>query len=157
MKIRYLTPNCQALKKHHVYLRKTTGWYNAMTMVGLESNGSDGEAMISTDRYALITEWRIGSKPHHGHESETYLGRYFGVNQWLFPYVGFDYHNNETMNETEKNLFGQPSNQDNRQTFTVGLRYTLPWLMVADARVDGEGKFRLQLSREDVPLTRDFV
>jgi hypothetical protein len=26
-------------------------------------------------------------------------------------------------------------------------------LIVADTRVDGDGKFRLQLSREDIPLT----
>jgi hypothetical protein len=32
--------------------------------------------------------------------------------------------------------------------------YTLPMLVIADARVDGNGKFRLQLSREDVPITR---
>ena len=31
--------------------------------------------------------------------------------------------------------------------------YTLPMLFIADARVDGNGKFRFQFSREDVPVT----
>ncbi len=125
-----------------------------MAMIGLESNGSDGEVMLSTNRYALITEWRIGLKKHHGFESETMFGRYLGVNQWLFPYVGFDYHRNEVENEREKNFFGQNSNQNNRKTFTAGIQYITPGLFLADARVDGNGKFRFQLSREDVPVTQ---
>ena len=36
----------------------------------------------------------------------------------------------------------------------AGIAYTLPMLFVADARVDGNGKFRFQLGREDVPVTR---
>jgi CopA family copper-resistance protein len=124
-----------------------------MARIALESNGSDGEAMLSSNRYALITEWRIGLKRHHGMESETYFGRYFGANQWLFPYVGFDYHSNPVRNETEKNLLGQNSNQNNRRTATVGVQYITPWLMVADARADLDGKFRFQLSREDIPIT----
>ncbi|RYY47113.1 MAG: copper oxidase [Chitinophagaceae bacterium] len=124
-----------------------------MARIGLESNGSDGEAMLSSNRYALVTEWRLGSQPHHGYESETMFGRYLGVNQWLFPYVGFDYHHNEVMNESEKNLFGQMSNQNNRKTITVGVQYMTPGLFIADARVDGKGKFRFELSREDIPIT----
>lgn len=124
-----------------------------MAKIGLESNGSDGEAMLSSNRFALFTEWRIGLKRHHGLESETYLGRYMGMNQWWLPYIGFDYHRNEVEDETEKNLFGQNSNQNNRKTFTVGVQYLTPWLFWADARVDGKGNFRFQLSREDIPLT----
>lgn len=133
--------------------RKDNNMYHLMATAGLESNGSDGEAMLSTNRFALVTEWRIGIKKHHGLESETYFGKYIGVNQWLFPYVGFDYHNNEMKNDPEKNMFGQESNQNNRQTFTAGIQYTTPWLMVADARIDGKGKLRFQLSREDIPVT----
>ena len=124
-----------------------------MAVVGLESNGSDGEVMLSTNRMALISEWRIGLKQHHGVESETYLGRYLGVNQWLLPYIGFDFHRNEVDNEVEKNLLGQNSNQNNRKTFTIGLQYITPWLFTADARIDGNGKVRFQLSREDIPIT----
>lgn len=36
----------------------------------------------------------------------------------------------------------------------IGLEYTLPMLIVADASVDTDGRLRFQLSREDVPVTR---
>jgi hypothetical protein len=95
----------------------------------------------------------VGIIKHHGLESETMVGRYLGANQWWFPYIGYDYHYNPVENESEKNMFGQLSNQNNRSTFTIGIQYTTPWLMLADARIDGKGKFRFELSREDIPLT----
>ena len=124
-----------------------------MAEIGLESNGSDGMFMLSTERYALKTEWRLGLNPHHGNEVELYLGRYLGKMQWWFPFIGFDYHRNVKMNEQEKNAFGQFSNQDNRKAFVAGVEYTLPLLFTAQARVDSKGKFRFQLGREDVPLS----
>jgi len=57
------------------------------------------------------------------------------------------------MNENEKNLVGQLTNQNNRKAVVAGVRYTLPMLLVADARIDSKGKFRFQLMREDVPVT----
>ena len=69
---------------------KDNNMKHLMARIGLESNGSDGEAMLSTNRYALITEWRLGTNPHHGYESETMFGKYIGVNQWLFPYAVYD-------------------------------------------------------------------
>jgi hypothetical protein len=133
--------------------QKDNRMLHPMAMIGLESNGSDGEAMLSGNRFELRTEWRIGLKEHHGFESETILGRYFGTMQWLFPYIGFDYHRNKVENEVEKNFFGQTSNQKNRKTFTAGVQYMLPTMTIADARIDGKGKFRFQLSREDIPVT----
>jgi CopA family copper-resistance protein len=139
--------------------RKDNNMYHLMARVGLESNGSDGEAMLSSNRYALQGIWHLGTKPHHGHEGELAFGRYMGVNQWLFPYVGFDYHYkkmypDEKMDAHDyKNMFGQVSNKNNRSTFTAGVQYVAPWLVLADARVDGNGKFRFQLSREDIPIT----
>jgi CopA family copper-resistance protein len=129
-----------------------------MARIGIESNGSDGEAMLSNNRYALKEMWHIGFMPEHGYESETIFGRYFGVNQWLFPYLGFDYHRQKTSSghsasTNDKNMFGQISNKSDRKTYVIGIEYTLPWLVLGDARVDGDGKFRLQLSREDIPVT----
>lgn len=72
----------------------------------------------------------------------------------MFPYVGFDYYRNTVENEIGKNFFGQNSNQNNRKTFTAGIQYTTPGLFLADARIDGKGKLRFQLSREDIPVTQ---
>ena len=56
--------------------------------------------------------------------------------------------------DDSKNMFGQVSNKEHRNTVVAGIAYTLPMLFTADARVDGDGKFRFQLSREDVPVTK---
>src|SRR6266498_329941 len=129
-----------------------------MVRAGLESNGSDGEVMLSGNRYALQGLWHLGLHPEHGYEGELNFGRYFGKMQWLFPYVGFDYHYKNIDGDIKdqpdyKNLFGQISNKNDRKTCVAGVQYTLPMLLIADARVDGNGKFRFQLSREDVPIT----
>ncbi len=131
-----------------------------MANIGLQSNGSDGEAMFAGTRYKLSTMWHLGYHDMHGYESETMLGRYLGKMQWWYPYIGFDYHfkkdggPNNLFGSEEKNWFGQSSNKNNRKTFVAGIAYTLPMLFVADARIDGDGKARFQLSREDVPITK---
>jgi len=126
--------------------------FHLMGSVGLESNGSDGEVMLMNTRYQLSSEWRIGAHAKHGYESETYFGRFIGRNQWWFPFIGFDYHRNTMENESEKNMFGQFSNQNNRKAFVAGVQYTLPMLVKAEARFDSKGKFRFQMMREDIPL-----
>lgn len=124
-----------------------------MANVGLESNGSDGEVSLANTRYKLSTEWRVGLKARYGTESETYFGKYIGKMQWLFPFIGFDYHHNSIEDESENNLFGQQSNQKNRKAFVMGFQYTLPMLVEAEARLDSKGKLRFQLKREDIPVT----
>jgi hypothetical protein len=36
----------------------------------------------------------------------------------------------------------------------AGIAYTLPMLFVADFRIDGNGKFRFQFGREDIPVSK---
>ncbi len=133
--------------------------FHLMGRAGVESNGSDGEAMYSNTRWKLQTLWHLGYHAEHGYESETFIGRYLGRMQWWFPYVGFDYHYKKEggpkniFGSDEKNLFGQKSNKNNRKTVVAGIAYTLPMLFIADTRVDGDGKFRFQLSREDIAVT----
>ena len=122
-------------------------------VIGLESNGSDATFLVSGNRFELQGLWHLGYTPEHGREVELNFGRYMGKMQWLFPYIGFDYHYAKVGTEIEKNAFGQVTNKNNRKTFVAGVQYTLPMLVVADARVDGDGKFRFQLGREDIPLT----
>jgi len=133
--------------------------FHFMTKVGIESNGSDGMAMLANTRWKASTMWHLGYHDMHGYESETMIGRYLGKMQWWFPYIGFDYHYKveggpkNIFGSEEKNWFGQTSNKNNRKTPVAGIAYTLPLLFVADARVDSDGKFRFQLGREDVPIT----
>lgn len=128
-----------------------------MFMAGFESNGFDGEAMLSNTRYSLQTEWAIGLNKHHGYEVEALFGRYVGKMQWLFPYVGFDYHERYEdpahAMKMEKTLFGQKATDANRKLFMAGFQYTLPMLVTADARVDMKGNFLFEMRREDIPVT----
>jgi FtsP/CotA-like multicopper oxidase with cupredoxin domain len=123
-----------------------------MARVGIESNGSDGEAMLSNTRYRFQTEWRLGTDARRGYESESHLGRYLGTMQYWLPYVGWDFRYRRA-SEQEKNLFGQMDTKDHRNVFCAGLQYTLPLLLVADWRIDTRGNLRLQLGREDVAVT----
>jgi CopA family copper-resistance protein len=137
-----------------VLLRDNGRMYHAMANIGLESNGSDGEFMLANTRNRLSTEWRLGLHAEHGIESETYLGRYVGRMQWFMPFIGFDYHYNSVFKKfSEKNMFGQESNQKNRKALVAGFQYTLPMLVTAEARIDSKGKLRAQLAREDMPVT----
>ena len=135
--------------------------FHPMGRVGLESNGSDGEFMLAQTRWRVSTLWHLGYQDMHGYESETMIGRFLGRMQWWFPYVGFDYHykalNPDEKNifgSDDKNMFGQISNKEKRRTVVAGIAYTMPMLLVADMRLDGNGKFRFQVSREDVPVNR---
>lgn len=132
-----------------------------MARIGLESNGSDGNLMLNNTRWQVNSLWNLGLNAKMGYESETTVGRYIGKMQWLFPYIGFDYHykqydtNEKNIFGNEaRNMFGQASDKSNRHTVIAGVAYTLPMLFVADTRIDGNGKLLFQLSREDVPVSK---
>nr|WP_316786654.1 multicopper oxidase domain-containing protein [Pedobacter frigiditerrae] len=138
--------------------------FHPMARVGIETNGSDGEIMLANTRYRFTTEWRIGFDKEMGYESESHFGKYIGRNQWLLPYVGWDFRK-RTIDPLDKNIFGQSlspgnnlfgqSNSKNfRQVFHLGVQYTLPMLIIADASVDHKGNVRFQLMREDVPISK---
>ena len=134
-------------------INKDDQQFHAMASVGLESNGSDGQASLANTRWKVNTLWHLGVNSRKGYESETMVGRYLGETQWLMPYVGFDYHYRRS-DEQENNLFGQQSDKNNRKTIMAGFAYTLPMLVVADARIDGNGKYRFQLGRDDIPVSK---
>jgi hypothetical protein len=119
------------------------------------SNGNDGMAMLANTRWSIGAEWRLGYNKMHGFETETHIGRYVDRMQWLMPFVGFDWrYRKMEAGEQESNIFGQKSTKDNRRLFSVGLTYTLPMLVVAQAEVYHDGNVRLQLMREDIPISK---
>jgi FtsP/CotA-like multicopper oxidase with cupredoxin domain len=124
--------------------------FHFMAKVGIESNGSDGEAMFANTRWKLSTLWHLGYHDMHGYENETMIGRYLGKMQWWYPYIGFDYHYKKEggpknlFGSEGKNWFGQVSDKNNRKAVAAGIAYTLPTLTIAD--------LRFQLSREDISI-----
>ena len=119
------------------------------------TNGNDGEAMYQSTRWSIGTEWRLGYHNMHGYETETHIGRYIGKMQWLMPFVGFDARYRKLgIDEQEKNLFGQTNTKDKRTLFSVGVNYTLPMLIVAQAEIFTDGNFRLKFERKDIPVSK---
>jgi CopA family copper-resistance protein len=119
------------------------------------TNGNDGEAMYQSTRWSIGTEWRLGYNDMHGYETETHIGRYIGKMQWLMPFVGFDWRYRVMPDgEVETNMFGQTNTKDNRHFLSVGVNYTLPLLIVAQAEVFTGGYFRIQLERKDIPISK---
>ena len=119
------------------------------------SNGNDGMAMLANTRWSIGAEWRLGYNKMHGFETETHIGRYIDRMQWLMPFVGFDWrYRKMEAGEQESNIFGQKSTKDKRSMFSLGLAYTLPMLVIAQAEVYHDGNVRLQLMREDIPISK---
>lgn len=119
------------------------------------NNGNDGEMMFQNTRWSVGSEWRLGYNDMHGYETETHIGRYIGKMQWLMPFIGFDWRYRKMgIDEHEKNLFGQSSTKDNRSVFSAGVNYTLPMLVRLQAELFTDGIVRLQLMREDIPVTK---
>ena len=129
--------------------------FHFMFVNDFATNGNDGEMMYQNTRFNFQAEWRLGYNNMHGYEIETHFGRYIGKMQWLFPYVGFDWRYRKMHeHEIEGNIFNQYNTKDKRQAFCAGVQYTLPMLIIADMRVDTDRKLRLQLMREDLPLSK---
>ena len=119
------------------------------------TNGNDGEMMLQNTRWSIGSEWRLGYHDMHGYETETHVGRYLGKMQWLMPFVGFDWRYRKMgIDEQEKNLFGQTNTKDNRAVISLGVNYTLPMLVRFQTEIFTDGIVRLQLMREDIPVTK---
>ncbi len=135
-------------------LQKESNELHFMAQNDFATNGNDGMAMLQNTRWSLGTEWRLGYNDHHGYEIETHLGRYIGKNQWLMPFVGFDWRYRKQDGEFEKNVFGQTNTKDNRAQLSAGVAYTLPMLVVAQAEVFTDGNLRFQLERMDIAISK---
>ncbi len=142
-------------KKALKNLYKDDKEYHFMIANDFATNGNDGKMMYQNTRYSLQAEWRLGYNDAHGYEGEMHFGRYIGKMQWLFPYLGFDWrYRKMKMNETERNIFNPTSTKDERTAYCAGIQYTLPMLLIADLRIYSDGELRLQLMRDDIPVSK---
>ncbi len=147
----YLTNKEKAYKK----LQAESNRFHFMAENDFATNGNDGQMMLQNTRWSLATEWRLGYNDHHGYESETHIGRYIGRNQWFMPFIGFDARYRKLdYGEIEKNLFGQTSTKDKRLQASIGFAYTLPMLITFQSELYHDGNVRLQLMREDIPISK---
>jgi CopA family copper-resistance protein len=129
--------------------------FHFMAENDLATNGNDGMVMLQNTRWSIGTEWRLGYTDMHGYETETHIGRYIGKMQWLMPFIGFDWRYRKMgMDAHEENLFGQSATKDNRAQVSAGVAYTLPLLFILQTEVFQDGNLRVQLMREDIPVSK---
>ena len=128
--------------------------FHIMAENDFATNGNDGMAMIQNTRWSLGAEWRLGYNDMHGYVAEFHLGRYIGKMQWLMPFIGFDWRYRSMNGEIESNIFGQKNTKDKRAVLSAGVSYTLPMLVIAQAEIFQDGIVRLQLMREDIPISK---
>lgn len=128
--------------------------FHLMAENDFATNGNDGMVMLQNTRWSINTEWRLGYHDIHGYEVETHIGRYIGKMQWLMPFIGFDWRYRKLDEEFEKNLFGQTNTKDERRQISVGVAYILPMLVTLQSEVYLDGNLRVQLMREDIPVSK---
>lgn len=151
----YHNPALPDRKSAYKMLQRESNMMHFMLQNDFATNGNDGEAMLQNTRWSIGTEWRLGYNSMHGYETETHIGRYVGKMQWLMPFVGFDWRYRKMGRDMEeKNIFGQSNNKDKRASVSIGFNYTLPMLIRFQAEVFHDGITRLQLMREDIPVSK---
>ncbi|MDQ3192520.1 MAG: multicopper oxidase domain-containing protein, partial [Bacteroidota bacterium] len=151
----YKNPLILNKEKAYKKLQRESNQLHFMAENDFATNGNDGMAMLQNARWSFGTEWRLGYNDRHGYESEIHIGRYIGKMQWLMPFIGFDWRYRKLgHNEIEENLFGQTNTKDNRTQFSLGVNYTLPMLIIAQAEVYQDGNVRFQLMREDITISK---
>ncbi|MFV0210408.1 multicopper oxidase domain-containing protein [Empedobacter falsenii] len=150
----YQNPYIHDQAKMYKMLQMDSNMKHFMAENDFATNGLDGSFMVQDARWALTSEWGIGYKPEHGYEVETHLGRYFGKNQFLQAFIGFDWNQHRTKrHKVEKNIFGQKTAR-NKGLFSAGFVYKLPMLIDFQTEIYHTGKVRLQLMRKDIPISK---
>lgn len=151
----YQNPLLPNKAKAYKMLQKESNMKHLMIENDFATNGLDGMLMIQNARWALTSEWSLGYNETHGYEIETHLGRYIDRNQLLQVFVGFDWNKHKTKhhNKVDKNIFGQNADL-NKGLFSAGFIYKLPMLIDFQTEIYHTGKIRLQLMREDIPISK---
>ncbi|MDQ0781880.1 multicopper oxidase domain-containing protein [Chryseobacterium sp. W4I1] len=139
---------------------------SSMAMLDVASNKIHAETMtMFGPRWANLNEFHSNWDFDH-FEGSAKVGRFLGKFQWALPYAGFRIQKNHEIMERQmsedmgmnfhgkKTWFGQQKASKDRYAFMVGVQYLLPMLVTADASIDQNGKVLLELSREDIPISR---
>lgn len=145
-------PNPQLPDKEAAYKKflSMNRMVNTKAMLDVASNKMHFENMTMIGpRWTNINEFHTNYKFDH-FEGSIKVGRFLGKYQWAMPYVGF---RTTKTHDNAKTWFGQNVKPDDQNVAIAGLRYILPFLITADANVDHNGKVRLELGREGIPLS----
>lgn len=145
-------PNPQLPNKEAAYRKflKTNQMISTKAMLDVASNKLHFENMTMVGaRWMNVNEFHSNYQFDH-YEGSVKVGRFLGKYQWAMPYVGF---RTQKTHDLAKTWFGQNVMPENENVAIAGIRYILPFLVTADANVDHNGKVRLELGREGIPIS----
>ena len=145
-------PNPQLPNKEAAYRKflKTNQMISTKAMLDVASNKLHFENMTMVGaRWMNVNEFHSNYQFDH-YEGSVKVGRFLGKYQWAMPYVGF---RTQKTHDLAKTWFGQNVMPQNENVAIAGIRYILPFLVTADANVDHNGKVRLELGREGIPIS----
>ena len=145
-------PNPQLPDKEAAYKKflSTNRMISTKAMLDVASNKLHFENMSMIGaRWMNINEFHSNYQFDH-YEGSVKVGRFLGKYQWAMPYVGF---RTSKTHDLAKTWFGQNVMPENQNVAIAGIRYILPFLIMADANVDHNGKVRLELGREGIPIS----
>ncbi len=145
-------PNPQLPDKEAAYKKflSENRMVNTTAMLDVASNRMHFENMSM-----IGARWNNVNELHSNYDFTHFdgsvkIGRFLGKYQWAMPYVGF---RTQKTHDLEKTWFGQNVMPENQNVAIAGIRYILPFLIMADANVDHNGKVRLELGREGIPIS----
>ncbi|WP_185097463.1 multicopper oxidase domain-containing protein [Chryseobacterium sp. FH2] len=162
------TPNPQLPDRKLAWknFMKDNRMISSMAMLDIQTNKMHAETMtMFGPRWANLNEFHTNWDFTH-FDGNFKVGRFLGKFQWALPYAGFRIQKNHEIMERrmmeemgmnfdgKRTWFRQQKASKNKATFIVGMQYLLPMLITADASIDQNGKVLLELSREDIPLSR---
>lgn len=129
----------QKFKREHGSL--VFPWANA----SFHSQGTFGTIVLSGLRFQLDQDWKWNYKKSY--ELETRMQYFLDKRQFFSVYIGGEYEKNDMQNGKKVPV------REKEQIGTAGLIYTLPFLINVEGRIDHRGNFRIEVQREDIPLT----
>ncbi|MGY3054730.1 FtsP/CotA-like multicopper oxidase with cupredoxin domain [Pedobacter sp. UYEF25] len=136
-----ITPEIAKYRGNNPVLRESNHpffWANTMIL----SQANYGMFNASNVRYSLNSDWRVSYDGRY--EVTPRLERYLDNRFFLSAYLGGEFKND--------NKGGAFVKGDEQNAF-LGLRYLLPLFIQTDVRVSQRGKVRLEVGRNDIPIT----
>ncbi len=122
--------------------RKTYLWGQTK----IASDAVFGYANLVGNKGIFNLTYRVSYK--NKYEVQPDYQRFLDKRQFLSAYIGADIRNTFQVTENGKRV--------DRKVGVIGVRYLLPMFLLSELRVDHLGNVRFQLSRNDIPITKQL-
>ncbi|MEO5599386.1 MAG: multicopper oxidase domain-containing protein [Cyclobacteriaceae bacterium] len=139
-------PNTQVTPKDQMKLFHEDRMWSLWGTTKVASDAVFGNINYSNNQNIISSTYRVGYK--NKYEFQPDYQRFIDRRQFLSLYAGADIRNTFQITEGDKKI--------DRRVAVVGTRYLLPLFVLAELRVDHKGDVRFQLTRNDMPITRNL-